>query len=55
MNPARCMGAFVGSRFPSFDWVTWVGPISASIIHGFVYWARPPWAYPKSNQENSRG
>lgn len=55
MNPARCMGAFVGSRFPSFAWVTWVGPISASIIHGFVYWALPPWKYPKSNQESSRG
>ena len=55
MNPARCMGAFVGSKFPSFAWVTWVGPISASIIHGFIYWALPPWTYPKSNQENSPG
>jgi glycerol uptake facilitator-like aquaporin len=50
MNPARCMGAYVGSRFPEYAWIVWVGPISASIIHGVVYWALPPWTYPKPNQ-----
>jgi glycerol uptake facilitator-like aquaporin len=50
MNPARCMGAYVGSRFPEYAWIVWVGPISASIIHGVVYWALPPWKYPKPNQ-----
>ncbi|KAH8811145.1 putative aquaporin transporter [Xylogone sp. PMI_703] len=49
MNPARCMGAFVGGGFPTFAWVTWVGPICASVIHGVIYWALPPWTYVKSN------
>jgi glycerol uptake facilitator-like aquaporin len=49
LNPARCMGAFVGSRFPTYTWVVWVGPIAASIVHGAIYWALPPWTYPKSN------
>ncbi|KIN03181.1 hypothetical protein OIDMADRAFT_40803 [Oidiodendron maius Zn] len=43
MNPARCTGAYVGSWFPEYAWVVWIGPISASIIHGVVYWAIPPW------------
>jgi glycerol uptake facilitator-like aquaporin len=50
MNPARCMGAYVGSRFPEYTWIVWVAPISASIIHGVIYWALPPWTYPKPNQ-----
>lgn len=53
MNPARCTGAYVGSRFPEYAWVVWVGPISASIIHGAVYWALPPWTYPKTNRPAS--
>jgi glycerol uptake facilitator-like aquaporin len=23
LNPARCMGAFVGSRFPTWHWINW--------------------------------
>jgi len=42
MNPARCFGVFVGSRFPSWAWVTWVGPIAASVFHGVVYFLIPP-------------
>ncbi|KEF59420.1 uncharacterized protein A1O9_04264 [Exophiala aquamarina CBS 119918] len=42
MNPARCFGVFVGSRFPSWAWVTWVGPIAASVFHGVVYFLVPP-------------
>jgi hypothetical protein len=49
MNPARCMGAFVGSRFPTFTWIIWTAPISASVIHGGIYWALPPWKYTKTN------
>lgn len=45
MNPARCMGAFVGSKFPSYAWILWVAPICASILHGAIYWALPPWSY----------
>ncbi|KIN05169.1 hypothetical protein OIDMADRAFT_115909 [Oidiodendron maius Zn] len=53
MNPARCTGIFVGSRFPEWAWVVWVSPICASIIHGLIYWAFPPWTYPKSNRSES--
>jgi glycerol uptake facilitator-like aquaporin len=54
MNPARCTGAFVGSSFPTWAWVIWIGPISASMIHGAIYWALPPWTISKSNtRENS--
>lgn len=42
MNPARCFGVFVGSRFPSWGWVTWAGPIAASVFHGVVYFLIPP-------------
>lgn len=48
MNPARCTGVFVGSRFPTWAWIIWIAPISASIVHGFIYWAFPPWTNPKS-------
>ncbi|KFY32554.1 hypothetical protein V493_00085 [Pseudogymnoascus sp. VKM F-4281 (FW-2241)] len=47
MNPGRCMGVFVGSRFPHWAWIIWVAPISATIIHGVIYFALPPWTYPK--------
>ncbi|KAF5670050.1 Aquaporin PIP-type [Fusarium heterosporum] len=33
MNPARCMGAFVGSVFPSWHWIHWVANGIACIIH----------------------
>lgn len=51
MNPARCTGAFVGSRFPEFAWIVWVAPVAASVLHGGLYWAMPPWAYPKRNPD----
>ncbi|KFY85908.1 hypothetical protein V500_08026 [Pseudogymnoascus sp. VKM F-4518 (FW-2643)] len=47
MNPARCTGAYVGSQFPGYAWVVWVAPVAASVAHGVLYWAMPPWAYPK--------
>lgn len=42
LNPARCFAVFVGSRFPSWGWITWVGPITASVFHGIVYFLVPP-------------
>ncbi|OAP63447.1 hypothetical protein AYL99_02674 [Fonsecaea erecta] len=42
MNPARCFGVFVGSRFPGWHWVHWVAPLVASIFHGIVYFLVPP-------------
>ncbi|KAF3932560.1 Aquaporin-4 [Dactylellina cionopaga] len=43
VNPARCFGAFVGSRFPSWHWIHWVSTLLASIMHGIVYYLIPPW------------
>ncbi|KAH6993003.1 aquaporin-like protein [Fusarium venenatum] len=43
MNPARCMGAFVGSRFPSWHWIHWVANCVACIVHGICYYFIPPW------------
>ena len=43
MNPARCFGAYVGSRFPGWHWVHWVGPILASLAHALMYKILPPW------------
>ncbi|KAF6513382.1 hypothetical protein HZS61_006707 [Fusarium oxysporum f. sp. conglutinans] len=43
LNPARCMGAFVGSRFPSWHWIHWVADGIACIIHGVCYYFIPPW------------
>ncbi|EEU37131.1 uncharacterized protein NECHADRAFT_72760 [Fusarium vanettenii 77-13-4] len=43
LNPARCMGAFVGTRFPTWHWIHWVGDGIACIIHGLVYYFVPPW------------
>lgn len=34
LNPARCFSVFVGSRFPGWHWVHWIGPFCASIVHG---------------------
>ncbi len=42
LNPARCFGVFVGSHFPGWHWVNWVGPLAASMLHGIVYWIVPP-------------
>lgn len=42
LNPARCFGVFVGSRFPGWHWINWVGPLAASILHGIIYFIVPP-------------
>jgi glycerol uptake facilitator-like aquaporin len=47
-NPARCFGVFVGSRFPGYHWIHWVGAVTADIVHGLVYFLVPPWQYSKS-------
>ncbi|KAH8693240.1 aquaporin-like protein [Talaromyces proteolyticus] len=44
-NPARCFGAMVGTHFYSYHWVHWIAPLTASIIHGIIYWAVPPRPY----------
>ncbi|KAN0069491.1 Aquaporin-like protein [Elaphomyces granulatus] len=43
LNPARCLGAFVGSRFPGWHWHHWVADIVACLVHGAFYLAVPPW------------
>lgn len=48
-NPARCFGVFVGSRFPGYHWIHWVGVITADIVHGVVYFLVPPWQYTKKS------
>jgi len=42
LNPARCFGVFVGSHFPGWHWINWVGPLAASMLHGVVYFIVPP-------------
>jgi glycerol uptake facilitator-like aquaporin len=42
LNPARCFGAFVGSRFPSWHWIHWVSVVGASAFHGLLYFLVPP-------------
>ena len=51
-NPARCFGVYVGSRFPTYHWVHWVGPVAAGIVHGFFYFIVPPWNYSKPEASN---
>ncbi|EHK17775.1 uncharacterized protein TRIVIDRAFT_160074 [Trichoderma virens Gv29-8] len=43
-NPARCFGAMVGSHFAPYHWIYWVAPLSASAIHGMVYYLVPPYS-----------
>ena len=43
MNPARCFGVFVGSRFPGWHWIHWVAPLAAGMLHGLFYIIIPPW------------
>jgi len=43
LNPARCFGTFVGSKFPAWHWIHWVGPLAAAIFHGVFYCVVPPW------------
>ena len=52
MNPARCTGVFVESSFPNWAWVIWLAPATASLVHGVVYWAFPPWADPKPDKND---
>jgi len=42
-NPARCFGAFIGSRFPGWHWHHWVADIVACLVHGAFYHVAPPW------------
>lgn len=42
-NPARCMGVYVGSRFPTYHWIHWLGAIAADVVHGVAYFVLPPW------------
>ncbi|KAJ5152388.1 hypothetical protein N7492_010683 [Penicillium capsulatum] len=43
LNPARCLGAYVASEFPSYHWIHWIGPLVASVGHGLVYFVDPLW------------
>ena len=43
MNPARCFGVFVGSRFPRYYWYHWVAAIAAAVAHAMAYALIPPW------------
>lgn len=43
MNPARCFGVYVGSHFPGWHWIHWVGPIAAGVAHAIMYAVVPPW------------
>jgi glycerol uptake facilitator-like aquaporin len=43
MNPSRCFGIYVGSSFPAYHWVHWVGPFAAATFHMIVYNLVPPW------------
>ena len=43
MNPARCFGAFVGSRFPYWHWYHWVAAFAAAVTHALCYSLVPPW------------
>jgi glycerol uptake facilitator-like aquaporin len=55
LNPARCFGVFVGSRFPGYHWVHWVGAFVASIGHGLVYFVVPPGEAPRSHRSYKIG
>ena len=43
MNPARCFGVYVGSRFPYWHWYHWVASIAAAVTHALFYSLVPPW------------
>ncbi|KAF5856360.1 hypothetical protein ETB97_007492 [Aspergillus alliaceus] len=43
LNPARCFGVYVATTFPGYHWIHWVGPLTASVGHGIVYFVAPPW------------
>ncbi|EEA23258.1 hypothetical protein TMatcc_002116 [Talaromyces marneffei ATCC 18224] len=48
MNPARCFGVYVGSGFPGYHWIHWVGVICATLGHGVFYQLLPPWISEKA-------
>ncbi|KAL3455807.1 aquaporin-like protein [Aspergillus heterothallicus] len=43
-NPARCFGAMVGSHFSSYHWIHWIGPVTAGVLHGVLYFLIPPYS-----------
>jgi glycerol uptake facilitator-like aquaporin len=43
MNPARCFGVYVGSRFPYWHWHHWVAAVAADFTHALLYCLVPPW------------
>ncbi|KAL3452333.1 aquaporin-like protein [Aspergillus insuetus] len=43
-NPARCFGAMVGSHFSYYHWIHWIGPLTASMLHGVLYFLLPPYS-----------
>ena len=45
MNPTRCLGVFVATRFPGWHWIHWVGPIAAAFVHSVFYVLVPPWDF----------
>ncbi|EED14795.1 aquaporin transporter, putative [Talaromyces stipitatus ATCC 10500] len=47
MNPARCFGVYVGSGFPGYHWIHWVGVFCATLGHGLFYQLLPPWTTDK--------
>ena len=47
MNPTRCFGVFVGTRWKGWHWVHWVGALAASVVHSVFYILLPPWTYQK--------
>ncbi|KAL8399803.1 hypothetical protein RB594_000279 [Gaeumannomyces avenae] len=42
LNPTRCFGVYVGSRFPGWHWVHWLGPLAASMAHAVMQSLMPP-------------
>ncbi|KAH7121601.1 aquaporin-like protein [Dactylonectria macrodidyma] len=55
LNPARCFGVFVGSRFPNWHWIHWIPDLIACMIHGLCYCFIPPWSKdPMSSRPASR-
>ncbi|KAF8199761.1 hypothetical protein K438DRAFT_1905829 [Mycena galopus ATCC 62051] len=54
LNPTRCFGVYVGSRFPSWHWVHGSGG-GGSAAHGFFYFVAPPWSSGISAQESMEG
>lgn len=43
MNPARCFGVYVGTRFPHWHWVHWSMALAGALGHAVLYSIVPPW------------